>query len=122
EMLLRSTVPCMTLTQPSGTPASCANFIMNIVEPGFLSDGLRIIVLPQTSAIGNIYKQIIGKHHHNLTVLVLVDHPQPHDLQPSFKSCEAVVPPCQKGHMPFPPPLSLIDPNTQGNRPNTLMS
>lgn len=71
-MPLRLTVPCMTLTQPSGTPASCANFIMNMVEPGFLSDGLRIIVLPQTSAIGNIYKQIIGKHHHNLTVLVLV--------------------------------------------------
>ena len=43
--------------QPSGMPASCASFMMNITAPGFLSDGLRTMVLPQTNAIGNIYKK-----------------------------------------------------------------
>ena len=56
SILLRSTDPCITLMQPSGMPASCASFMINIVEPGFLSDGFKTMVLPQTSAIGNICK------------------------------------------------------------------
>ena len=57
-ILLRSTDPCITLMQPSGMPASCASFMINIVEPGFLSDGFKIMVLPHTSAIGNICNDI----------------------------------------------------------------
>ena len=54
---LRSTVPWKTLTQPSGMPASCASFIINIIAKGFLGEGFMTMVLPHTNAIGNICRK-----------------------------------------------------------------
>ena len=44
----------MTLTTPSGTPASCAIFTSIMQAPGSCSLGLITYVLPHTRAIGNI--------------------------------------------------------------------
>ena len=44
----------MTLTTPSGTPASCAIFTSIMQAPGSCSLGLITYVLPHTRAMGNI--------------------------------------------------------------------
>ena len=47
----------MTLTTPSGTPASCAIFTSIIQAPGSCSLGLITYVLPHTRAMGNICEE-----------------------------------------------------------------
>jgi len=47
--------PWMTLTVPSGNPASCSSFMSSIHVPGSRSDGFITIVLPVMRAVGNIY-------------------------------------------------------------------
>ena len=46
--------PWITLTTPSGTPASCAIFTSIMQAPGSCSLGLITYVLPHTRAMGNI--------------------------------------------------------------------
>src|SRR5262245_65814241 len=54
--------PCTTLNTPSGRPASLRSSAMRIEADGTFSDGLRMKVLPQAMAIGNIHSgTITGK-------------------------------------------------------------
>lgn len=46
----------MTLTTPSGNPASLTSSISIIQAPGSRSEGFIKLVLPVTRAMGNIYK------------------------------------------------------------------
>uniref|UniRef100_A0A915KWX8 Uncharacterized protein n=1 Tax=Romanomermis culicivorax TaxID=13658 RepID=A0A915KWX8_ROMCU len=57
-----SWAPWITLTQPSGIPASLHNFINIMHAPGSLSDGFISMVLPQTNETGNICTK---KNDHN---------------------------------------------------------
>src|SRR5207247_1317169 len=47
--------PWMTLNTPSGTPASLSSSAMRKLSVGSRSEGFRMNVLPQASAIGNIH-------------------------------------------------------------------
>src|SRR5690242_11962101 len=54
--------PCTTLNTPSGSPASLRSSAMRTDAEGTFSEGLRMNVLPQASAIGNIHSgTITGK-------------------------------------------------------------
>src|SRR5437763_10069522 len=54
--------PCTTLSTPSGSPASWNNAAMRMEAEGTFSDGLRMKVLPQAIAMGNIQSgTITGK-------------------------------------------------------------
>ena len=54
--------PCTTLNTPSGRPASLNSSAMRIEADGTFSEGLRMKVLPQAIAIGNIHSgTITGK-------------------------------------------------------------
>src|SRR6185295_7076651 len=54
--------PCTTLNTPSGSPASLNSSAILIEADGTFSDGLRMKVLPQAMAIGNIHSgTITGK-------------------------------------------------------------
>src|SRR5688572_3841535 len=52
--------PCTTLNTPSGRPASFSSSAMRIDADGTFSDGLRMKVLPQAIAIGNIHSGTIA--------------------------------------------------------------
>lgn len=54
--VLQSCLPWMTLTTPSGNPASLTSSISIIQAPGSRSEGFIKLVLPVTRAMGNIYK------------------------------------------------------------------
>ncbi len=47
--------PCTTLRAPSGRPASFISWASSRLAEGSRSDGFRMKVLPQASAIGNIH-------------------------------------------------------------------
>ena len=57
SQLSHSFCPWMTLTTPSGMPASCAIFTSIIQAPGSCSLGLITYVLPHTRAMGNICEE-----------------------------------------------------------------
>ena len=57
SQLSHSFCPWMTLTTPSGTPASCAILTSIIQAPGSCSLGLITYVLPHTRAMGNICEE-----------------------------------------------------------------
>ena len=72
----------MTLSTPSGTPASCAIFTSIIHAPGSCSLGFTMNVLPHTSAIGNICERGGGRGHrtpsaHSPTQRGITVHPPP---------------------------------------------
>src|SRR5258706_155967 len=52
--------PCTTLNTPSGRPASLNSWAMRIEAEGTFSEGLRMNVLPQAIAIGNIQSGTIA--------------------------------------------------------------
>ena len=47
--------PCSTLNTPSGRPASAHSCAISVEAEGSFSDGLRMNVLPQAMAMGNIH-------------------------------------------------------------------
>mmetsp|Transcript_91885 Transcript_91885/g.297332 ORF Transcript_91885/g.297332 Transcript_91885/m.297332 type:complete len:202 (+) Transcript_91885:746-1351(+) len=55
-----SWVPWMTLTTPSGTPASFASSTSRMVVRGTRSEGFMTNVLPQVMATGNIHRGIMA--------------------------------------------------------------
>src|SRR6185437_5379025 len=50
-----SLAPCTRFRTPGGKPASCASSTMRTAVRGTLSEGLRMKVLPQAMAMGNIH-------------------------------------------------------------------
>src|ERR1044072_7718770 len=52
--------PCTTLNTPSGSPASLNSSAMRIDAEGTFSEGLRMKVLPQAIATGNIHSGTIA--------------------------------------------------------------
>src|SRR5690348_6871180 len=52
--------PWTTLNTPSGRPASLKSSAMRVAADGTFSEGLRMKVLPQATAIGNIHSGTIA--------------------------------------------------------------
>lgn len=68
KLILQSCLPWITLTTPSGNPASLVSSINIMQAPGSRSDGFIKQVFPVTRAMGNIYRykistQLIGYSH-----------------------------------------------------------